>query len=138
MRNISAFLICTLAACTPVAVTEIEWKDGDSGIIDGVEFRLKDVDAPETSPVGDRPGQAKCELERRRGFAAADYMRAFTRSEEVTIPRQYGTDRYGRIEVDLAVGGRDVADVGLEAGHLKSWKHLNGRPLEDRPDWCSE
>ena len=80
VRNISAFLICTLAACTPVAVTEIEWKDGDSGIIDGVEFRLKDVDAPETSPVGDRPGQAKCELERRRGFAAADYMRAFTRS----------------------------------------------------------
>lgn len=125
-----------LTACDPLPVTDIHWNDGDSGVIDGMEFRLANVDAPETGPIGDRPGNARCALEQERGRDAHDFVRAFTRADNVEITRQYGTDRYGRIEIDLAVGGRDLGKAGEAAGHYQSWQHLNGRALEPRPDWC--
>lgn len=136
MKRLLSICCFALTACQPVPVSNIEWADGDSGIIDGVKFRLHNYDAPETGPIGDRPGNAKCALEQERGRQARDFVRAFTRSDAVKITHQYGTDRYGRIEIDLSVGNRDLGRIGEAEGHYQSWKHLNGRALEPRPDWC--
>ena len=57
----------------------IYWSDGDSGRIDGMPFRLADIDAPETGGVGARGG-AKCESERELGFAAKAWVVELTRT----------------------------------------------------------
>ena len=126
-----------LVGCTPEPVAEIYWVDGDSGVVDGVKFRLHNYDAPETGPIGEEPGNARCALEQERGKRARAFVRSFTRNDAVTITRQYGTDRYGRIVIDLAVGERDLGTIGEASGHYQSWRRLNRRVLEPRPDWCS-
>ena len=85
-------------------VTEIYWSDGDSGRIDGMKFRLANVDAPETGGVGARGG-AKCEGERVLGYVAKEYMVNLTRMKPLEIVASYGADRYGR-EVIEAVSWR--------------------------------
>ena len=57
----------------------IYWSDGDSGRIDGMPFRLADIDAPETGGEGARGG-AKCESERELGFAAKAWVVELTRT----------------------------------------------------------
>ena len=77
MKHALPFLFVVLAACAEPAVQmngsaapdAIYWSDGDSGRIDGMKFRLADVDAPETGGVGARGG-AKCEFERALGYDA--------------------------------------------------------------------
>ncbi|WP_411819899.1 thermonuclease family protein [Hyphococcus formosus] len=113
----------------------IYWSDGDSGRIGSVKFRLANVDAPETGGVGARGG-AKCETERKLGFDAKAYMVKISRNKAVSISTSYGEDRYGRLVADLEVDGKDVAMLGLEAGHLRLWPHDNGRALAPKPDWC--
>ena len=51
----------------------IYWSDGDRGRLDGLKFRLANIDAPETGRLGQRSG-AKCELEIERGFEAKAYI----------------------------------------------------------------
>ena len=94
--------IFCVAACAPEAVThihkpatEIYWSDGDSGRIDGMKFRLANVDAPETGGVGARGG-AKCEAERVLGYVAKEFVVQLTRTEPLEITTTYGKDRYGR------------------------------------------
>ena len=78
MKHLFFALLLTLSGCTtseleateaPVFVDTtaatiglIDWSDADSGRLDGVRFRLRDVDAPETGGVGAAIGGAKCEL----------------------------------------------------------------------------
>ena len=76
MRSIIAFSALLLTACAAPevqqvnqTVNEIYWSDGDSGRINGMKFRLANVDAPETGGVGARGG-AKCEAERVLGYIA--------------------------------------------------------------------
>ena len=137
LRILLFLALSFLVACQPVPVAEIYWNDGDSGVVDGVEFRLHNYDAPETGPIGEEPGNARCALEQERGKRARAFVRSFTRSGALTITRHYGTDRYGRIEVDISVNDQDVGATGERLGHYQSWKHFNGRALEERPDWCS-
>lgn len=106
----------------------VTWVDGDSGRLDGREFRLHDVDAPEGSPQ-----RAKCACERELSGAAIEAARRLTNGKQVRVSRLYGKDGYGRELVDLAVDGRDVASQLVNAGKLKRWNFDGG---ERKPDWC--
>jgi len=113
----------------------IYWSDGDSGLIDGVKFRLANVDAPETGSLKQQGG-AKCELEREKGYDAKAFIVALTKSGKVKIVRDYGYDRYQRLVVDLSVDGVDVGERAIADGILKAWPHRSGRTLSAKPDWC--
>ena len=108
---------------------EVVWDDCDSGRIGRVKFRLADVDAPET-------WHPKCEAERELGYAAKAFMQDLTGGRRVTITSDDGYDGFNRLLVTLSVGGRDVAEAGLEAGYLREWPHDGRRALAERPDWC--
>ena len=97
-------MFVVLAACadpaaqtnpTAAATTSIYWSDGDSGRIDGMKFRLANVDAPETGGVG-AIGGAKCEFERELGFEAKEFMVDLTRNADLVITSNSGADRYDR------------------------------------------
>ena len=119
-------------------ISQIYWSDGDSGRIDGVPFRLADIDAPETGGVGARGG-AKCEVERELGFAAKEAIVEMSRPSEhrVVVTRVQDADRYGRVVVDLSVEGEDLGDLGVASGHMGAWPHRKGRALGPKPDWCA-
>ena len=133
-----------LAACVPpeaqtlasASSSSIYWSDGDSGRIDGMKFRLADVDAPETGGVGARGG-AKCEFERELGFDAKAFMVELTRDAVLEITSSSGEDRYEREVITLSANGQDVAEAGIAAGHLGEWPHKGRRALTKKPDWCA-
>ena len=135
-------LLVLLGACAePVAQTNttpsagsIYWSDGDSGRIDGMKFRLANVDAPETGGVGARGG-AKCEFERELGFEAKAFIVDLTRDAELVITSTSGKDRYEREVITLSANGQDVAQAGVAAGHLGDWPHKGGRARSKKPDW---
>ena len=84
----------------------VYWSDGDSGRLpDGTKFRLHGVDSPETGSMKQRGG-AKCELERIKGYEAKEAAVELTREKSARIAKSYGPDRYGRLVVDLQVGGK--------------------------------
>ncbi len=127
------FSLILLAACSPVPVDSLYWSAGDRGRINGVEFRLHGVDAPETGGIGSYGG-AQCEAERALGYEAKAEIVEFTRGKAVAISRRYETDRYGRLVVDLSVDGRDLAAVMVGRGVLKRWDYDGGQA---KPDHCS-
>lgn len=133
-----AMIALVIAASTPALAQspKVTWSDGDSGRFGDIEFRLADVDAPETGPVGSRNG-AKCKAEQDKGRAAKAYMQNLTRSGRVTVKQIGEADRYGRQVVEISVDGRNVSASGIAAGHLKPWPHENGKATTARPDWCS-
>lgn len=114
----------------------IYWSDGDSGRLDGMKFRLANVDAPETGGVGARGG-AKCEFERELGYDAKEFMVALTRNADLAITSSSGKDRYEREVITLSANGQDVAEAGKAAGHLGDWPHKGRRALSKKPDWCA-
>ena len=144
MKPALLLLLVPLAACSePIAVqintsseSAIYWSDGDSGRIDGVKFRLANVDAPETGGVGARGG-AKCEFERELGFDAKAFMVELTRDAELVITNNSGPDRYERNVITLSADGQDVGEAGIAAGHLGPWPHRGRRALTKKPDWCA-
>lgn len=139
---IPVFLIT--AACSDLQAATISsdpaqsiyWSDGDSGRIDGMKFRLADVDAPETGGVG-AIGGAKCEAEREIGFDAKAFMVELTRDADLVITSNSGADRYERDVITLSANGVDVGQAGIEAGHLGPWPHKGRRALTRKPDWCA-
>ncbi len=169
MKHQLATLAFALAACHPTGTTDVEaretrapapqhqtsaqlpptewriisidWDDADSGDINGVRFRLSNVDAPETGGVGARIGAAKCERERARGIAAREWIQERTRdTSSLRISNTHGYDRMEdpRLLVDLSVSGADIGRDGIEAGHLAPWPHDGSRALARKPDWCAE
>lgn len=119
-----------------LATKSVYWSDGDSGRLDGMKFRLANIDAPETGGIG-AIGGAKCELERERGFDAKAFMVEATRGRDVQITHSYGPDRYDREVLDLSVDGQGLAALAIEAGHIKPWPHKGRRALKPKPDWCT-
>lgn len=113
---------------TGMSIAEINWVDGDSGTIDGHEFRLHGVDAPEGSP-----SRAHCRAERERATRARVAARQITRNANIAVSVFYGADPYGRELVDLTVNGADVATLLVAKGHLQLWNFESGQP---KPDWC--
>lgn len=136
-----ALLALALSACaaTPSAaqpVRNVYWHDGDSGRLDGVDFRLADVDAPETGGVGS-PGGAKCEAERVLGFKAKEFILGATKGRTLTITgRDPERDDWEREVVSLSVDGKDLGALAVAAGYLKPYVFENGRPTQKKPVWC--
>lgn len=135
LRFLALIASLAIVACAH-AESSIYWSDGDSGRLNGVPFRLANVDAPETGGVG-AFGGAKCESERTLGYEAKAFIIDLTRDTKLAIARDYGKDRYDRLVIDLSTDGKDVAAAGVAAGHLRSWPHENGRALASKPDWCN-
>lgn len=137
--HLAALLIAAACASAPAGhadpVKSIYWKDGDSGRADGVEFRLADVDAPETGGVGSRGG-AKCEAERVRGFKAKEFIVAATKGKDLAITYNGEVDNWGRRVATVTVGGRDVGAAGIAAGHLKPYVFDGRRSTMPKPGWC--
>ena len=143
----SIIMLSILSGCTQSQVNEptsetssisetyssIYWSDGDSGRLGKLKFRLANIDAPETGSMKQRGG-AKCEYERELGFEAKAYIVGFTKNKTISIVRDYGEDRYGRLVVDLEADGSDVAKQGVDAGHLKDWPHIKGRAQSPKPN----
>ena len=121
---------------TSETYSSIYWSDGDSGRLGKLKFRLANIDAPETGSMKQRGG-AKCEYERELGYEAKAYIVEFTKDKTVSIVRDYGEDRYGRLVVDLEADGLDVAKAGVSAGHLRDWPHIRGRAQSPKPNWCA-
>ncbi|MEL6830184.1 MAG: hypothetical protein AAFO63_08610 [Pseudomonadota bacterium] len=119
-------------------VENIYWSDGDSGRFDGVNFRLADVDAPETGGVGAAIGGADCEAERTLGFAAKAFMVDVTRNADITVRFRDEPATFERLIVDFTVDGVDLAERAIDAGHVKAWPHKNGRALIKKPEWCAD
>ena len=107
----------------------VRWVDGDSGLINGREFRLFGVDAPEGSEF-----RARCKMERRRANDARHAARNFTTGRHVVVRRSHGFDKYGRELVDLSADGKDVGAALRARGHLKRWNYAGGQA---KPNWCS-
>lgn len=135
-------LALTLAACAtgPVQAqprSAIDWDDADSGTLDGVDFRLADVDAPETGGVGS-PNGAKCEEERVLGKAAKAFMVETTRGKHLIITgRDPAPDKWERQVLSLSIDGKDLGQLGIAAGHMKPYVFENGRAKTKKPKWCS-
>jgi len=137
---VSAIILAScagIAALAAQAATDgpgiVYWSDGDSGRLpDGTKFRLHDVDSPETGSLRQRGG-AKCESERVLGYTAKEAVVELTRDKDVVISHSYGPDHYGRLVVDLEVGGRDVALKLIASGTHKAWDYDGG---QKKPDWC--
>ena len=144
MKHLLPFLLVSLAACSEFSFeavnlpsgSNIYWSDGDSGRIDGMKFRLANVDAPETGGVG-AIGGAKCEFERELGFEAKAFMVDLTRNADLVITSNSGADSYDRAVITLSAGGLDVGEAGKSAGHLGDWPHKGRRALSPKPDWCA-
>ena len=139
-RAALAAAILIVAACaTPVSgadpVKSIYWSDGDSGRADGVEFRLADVDAPETGGVGARGG-AKCEPERVLGFKAKEFIVEATRGKTLAINFNGEVDSWGRKVATLTADGIDIGQAAISAGHLKPYVFEGKRATMPKPDWC--
>ena len=116
------------------SAARVYWSDGDSGrLADGTKFRLHGVDAPETGSTKWYAG-ARCEHERELGFAAKEKVLDLTRGKTLTVIRDYGRDRYGRLVVDLALDGQDLAALLVAGGSHKVWDYDGGAR---KPDWCT-
>lgn len=122
----------------PAIVDSIYWSDGDSGRFDGINFRLADVDAPETGGVGAAIGGADCEAERTLGFAAKEFMVQVTRNADIVVSYRDEPATFERVVVDFSVNGQDLATLAIEAGYLRPWPHRKGRALTKKPEWCSD
>ena len=87
-----------------VAPDVIHVHDGDTFYVGADAFRLRGIDTPEL-------GQPGADAARRRFIA-------LLRSGPVTIVRRV-EDVYGRIVVDVYVGGRNVASILRAEGYAK-------------------
>ena len=126
-----------ISSTDTTAINSIYWSDGDSGRIDGMKFRLANIDAPETGGVG-AIGGAKCEAERVLGFEAKAFMVELTRNADLEVIKSYGPDRYEREVIDLAVNGQDITIAAIAEGHIKLWPHKGRRAQAPKPDWCGQ
>ena len=117
-------------------VHSIEWHDGDSGKINDIAFRLADIDAPESGPVGSLTG-AKCEKERSSGRLAKDWIVEFTRGKSLVITGRDPTlDDFGRVVLTLSVNGKDLGDLGVAARRYRPYIFENGKSMFSKPLWC--
>lgn len=137
-RSVLATLVlasmCGAAAAQPVH--SIYWTDADSGTVNDVKFRLADIDAPETTPVGWING-AKCDLERELGqHAKAWLLQTLAGRSLVLTGRDPELDEHERVVLTLSVGGRDLGELGLAAGRYKPHVFENGRAMGKKPRWC--
>ena len=117
-------------------IERLYWSDADSGRANGVCFRMKDLDAPETGGVGMRGG-AKCKYERKLGYHAKAHIKDVTSQSDIYVTGESGFDKYNRQVLAMSVNGSDLRSRGIEDGVYKSWVFKNGRALWPKPDYCN-
>ena len=117
------------------ATNDIQWADGDSGVLNGEGFQLAFVDSPEIGEAGSQDG-AKCPQERAHGLVAKAFMEALTATAQLEVTERLGTDPQGRTVIRLSADGADVSATAIAAGHMAEWPFENGRPAAPKPDWC--
>ncbi len=84
--------------------SQIRSIDGDTFAVGAERFRIRGLDAPETTEAG--------------GFGASQRLDLLLREGPVlVIP--YGQDTYGRTLAEVYVNNRNIADVMKEEGHDK-------------------
>lgn len=139
MRSVVALASLFFSAIGLGAVAEpvgtIKWDDGDSGKADGVKFRLADVDAPETKPVGSISG-AKCEEERVLGRKAKAFIVETAAGKKLTISYNGEVDQWGRKIATVTVDGHDLGAIGVASGHLRPYVFNGDKPTMPKPKWC--
>lgn len=107
------------------AVPLIEAVDGDSILVDGVEWRLMGFDTPEIE-------RSRCEGERRVGLLAKRRLAELIASKQAMALTFSGQrDRYKRPLGHLEVGGVNVRETLIAEGYARPY---NGGP---RKGWCS-
>ena len=120
---LAAFALVLVGASYPHGLRVV---DGDTLARGETRLRIVNLDAP------DLGSHAKCEAERRKGQAAAQYARALLASAQSVSVRPAGRiDRYNRPLVWVDVDGRDYAALLIAAGHGRPWR---GRSS----DWCAQ
>ncbi len=84
--------------------SQIRSIDGDTFAVGAERFRIRGLDAPETTEAG--------------GFGASQRLDLLLREGPVlVIP--YGQDAYGRTLAEVYVNNRNIAEVMKEEGHAK-------------------
>jgi len=122
------------AAAQPVH--SIEWRDGNSGKINDVAFRLAEIDAPENGPVGSLTG-AKCDKERSSGRLAKDWVVACTPGKSLVITGRDPThDDFGKVVLTLPVNGKDLGDLSVAARRYRPYIFDNGKSKFSKPLCC--
>lgn len=86
--------------------------DGDTFWLEGVKYRLKDVDTPEV--------HGKCRNERRLAKKATEALRGFFERGEMQLTT-YGRGYYGRVLVRVSISGVDAGEWLIENGLARRW-----------------
>lgn len=91
-----------------------------------LNVRVYGIDTPE------KGWRAKCPAEKLLAKSATDYADKiiFKESNEVSF-EPHGTDKYGRILVDIFVNGISYKDIMIEQGYAQEYKGHG-----PKPDWC--
>ena len=106
---------------------EIKVSDADTVWIDGVKYRIHGLDTPE------QKGNAKCDQERELARAANAFAHEVADHAELVVTKTYGEDFFGRTVSDIAINGKDWAELMISTGHGVDWDYDGG---ELKPDWC--
>ena len=120
-----------------IKITNIEWYDGDSGLINGkYPFMLEGLIAPKIGDVGSANGPV-CGKERQKGI---DLRHSFEKMEpkHLKIHKLIGYDKRGRARLFLRYKGTDVGLIGLRSNSLAEWPQYDQNNTRSfaRPNWC--
>lgn len=75
--------------------------------------RLRGIDAPEI--------RGECDREKRRAWAARDFVRDALGEASSVFVTIHGFDKYGRALADIDINGEDLAGQVVEAGHAREY-----------------
>lgn len=144
-RGVLAALLM-LAGCMPQSAGPTHPLDGNADhpvievvrIVDGdtiwlrevstgkvVSARLTGYDTPETFHPG-------CAMEKALGDRAKARLDQLLRQARDIAPQPHGTDKYGRLLIELTLDGRPLADIMVAEG--LAVRYDGGR----RIDWCAK
>lgn len=116
------FLLFYFVASFGAFAADVRVIDGDTIVVDGEHFRIKDLDAPEIM-------HRKCPEERVLGKQAKAFVEGFLRGKELIIDRT-GKKSRNRPVVRVYVDGERLANAVIDAGYGVWW---TGK----KHDWCS-
>lgn len=115
--NVARFSVCNIVRRTCVV-------DGDTFWLEGVKYRIADIDTPEISPP-------RCEYERELGYRARDRLLVLLNEGpfELRATARTDEDRYGRKLRSVWRDGQSLGAILVDEGLARRW---TGR----REPWC--
>lgn len=134
---LALLLLIFPASAEPILIRpadELRVIDGDTFALGSRRYRFPDVEAPPIRPEKNNPG---CPAAFAAGRQAKAALETLLEGREVMMDLTGKECGWGRPCARLFVGDDDVIARLLAAGHLRRWRHRNGRALEPRPSWCA-